>query len=70
MISPTLFSAGPVPRPKSGIQLHFWGYMVKGICSQDKDIFRGIAEFSVFLLLAFSSFRPLKKVWVHSPTPA
>ncbi len=24
MISPTFFSVGHVPRPQSGIQLHFW----------------------------------------------
>ncbi len=38
----------------------FEGYMVKGICSQ--GIFRRKAKFYFF------HFRPLKKVWIDSPT--
>jgi hypothetical protein len=40
--------------------------MIKGSVKQ--DIFRGIVEFSFFLLQAFSSQGPLNKVWVDMPT--
>ncbi len=44
----------------------FEGYRLKG--SVHKTIFRGIAPFQFFLLHTFPSYRPLKKLWVDSPT--
>jgi len=56
-----------LPRPKSGIQLHFLCVQGERDCSQ--EIFRGIAEFSFFFTSGLSPATGLwKKVWVESPT--
>ncbi len=68
MFLPTLSWVWPFFGINQAYNCFFELYLVKGISSQDS--FRGIAEFSMFSLQAFPSYRPLTKVWGDEPNAA